>query len=116
MSGMLSMLGIISVFLGLTISCAAIGSAVGSNVPSGGLGDRDGRDELREIKFKTKNIIDGAVFRGADAVNAWLFAVLASAMALPILLLTTVPIVIGWLLLSLGLGRAQERRAASAIK
>jgi ATP:ADP antiporter, AAA family len=66
----------------------------------------------REEKFKTKNIIDGAVFRGADALNAWFFVALAGAMTLPILSLATVPIAAGWLLLSLGLGRAQERRAA----
>lgn len=66
----------------------------------------------REEKFKTKNIIDGAVFRGADALNAWIFAGLAAAMTLPALSLATVPITIGWLILSLALGRTQERRAA----
>lgn len=68
----------------------------------------------REEKFKAKNIIDGAVFRGADALNAWLFAALAGVMALPAVALATVPIAVGWLLLSLGLGRSQERRAELA--
>jgi AAA family ATP:ADP antiporter len=66
----------------------------------------------REEKFKTKNIIDGAVFRGADAINGWLFAALRSVgLQLSSVALSVVPIAIGWLLLSLALGRSQERRA-----
>ncbi len=66
----------------------------------------------REEKFKTKNIIDGAVFRGADAANGWLFAALRSAgLQLSGIALSVVPVAIGWLLLSLALGRRQERRA-----
>jgi AAA family ATP:ADP antiporter len=66
----------------------------------------------REEKFKTKNIIDGAVFRGADALNGWLFAALRSAgLQLSTIALSVVPIAVGWLILSLALGRGQERRA-----
>jgi AAA family ATP:ADP antiporter len=66
----------------------------------------------REEKFKTKNIIDGAVFRGADAINGWLFAALRSVgLQLSSVALSVVPIAVGWWLLSLALGRSQERRA-----
>ncbi len=66
----------------------------------------------REEKFKTKNIIDGAVFRGADALNAWLSKLLSSLMSQPVFAVLTAGIAVGWLALSLALGRAQERRAA----
>ena len=33
----------------------------------------------RDEKFKAKNIVDGSVFRGADAVNGWLSKLLAVA-------------------------------------
>jgi ATP:ADP antiporter, AAA family len=70
----------------------------------------------REEKFKTKNIIDGAVFRGADALNGWLFSALRSAgLQLSTVALSVVPIAIGWLLLSLALGRSQERRARESV-
>ena len=35
----------------------------------------------REEKFKAKNIVDGAVFRGADVVNAFLVTRLSKLMA-----------------------------------
>jgi ATP:ADP antiporter, AAA family len=66
----------------------------------------------REEKFKAKNIIDGAVFRGADALNAWLSKLLSTLMSQPVFALVTAGVALGWLVLSLGLGRAQERRAA----
>jgi ATP:ADP antiporter, AAA family len=65
----------------------------------------------REEKFKAKNIIDGAVFRGADALNAWVYKIMAVAMAQPVIAGVTAVVAGGWLLLSLGLGRAQEKRA-----
>jgi AAA family ATP:ADP antiporter len=65
----------------------------------------------RDEKFKAKNIIDGAVFRAADAVNAWLQKLLSALMSQPVLALVTAGIAGGWLLLSLGLGRTQERKA-----
>jgi AAA family ATP:ADP antiporter len=65
----------------------------------------------REEKFKAKNIIDGSVFRAADAVNAQIFNGLHALMSIPVLSVVTAGVAGGWLLLSLGLGRSQERKA-----
>ena len=66
----------------------------------------------REEKYKAKNVIDIVVFRGADAVAGWLFALLRGAgLELPTISLATVPVAAGWLVLALALGRAQEARA-----
>jgi ATP:ADP antiporter, AAA family len=65
----------------------------------------------REEKFKAKNIIDGTVFRAADAINAQAFKLGAAVMSIPALSMVTAGIAVGWLLLSLGLGRGQEKRA-----
>jgi ATP:ADP antiporter, AAA family len=66
----------------------------------------------REEKFKAKNIVDGAVFRGADFVNSFLFLGLSKLMPVQPYLAGLAAIVAGgWFLLSLGLGRAQEKRA-----
>jgi len=66
----------------------------------------------REEKYKAKYVIDGVVFRGADAINGWLFAALRGAgMELPAIAYATVPVAVIWFVLALALGRAQERRA-----
>ena len=65
----------------------------------------------REEKYKAKYVIDGVVFRGADAISGWAFAALRSAgMELTMIAMVTVPVALGWLVLALGLGRMQERR------
>ncbi|MEY4763003.1 MAG: hypothetical protein RLZZ200_2859 [Pseudomonadota bacterium] len=67
----------------------------------------------REEKFKAKNIVDGAVFRGADFINAFLYTGLASLFAVqPYLAGLGAVLGVAWMLLSIGLGRARERRAA----
>ncbi|HEX2114971.1 MAG TPA: MFS transporter [Alphaproteobacteria bacterium] len=67
----------------------------------------------REEKYKAKYLIDGVVFRGGDALFAWLFNLLRSAGAeLVAISAATVPVALGWLALALTLGKAQERRAA----
>jgi AAA family ATP:ADP antiporter len=69
----------------------------------------------REEKYKAKNVIDLLVFRGADAAGGWLFAALrALGMELQAISLAAIPAMAAWLALALGLGRAQERRAARA--
>jgi AAA family ATP:ADP antiporter len=69
----------------------------------------------REEKYKAKNVIDLVVFRGSDAVGGWLFAALRGAgLELAAISLATIPVGAAWLGLSLGLGRAHERRAGSA--
>jgi AAA family ATP:ADP antiporter len=66
----------------------------------------------REEKYKAKNVIDIVVFRGADAVSGWLFALMRGAgLELAAISLATVPIAAIWLILALALGRAQDRRA-----
>jgi ATP:ADP antiporter, AAA family len=67
-----------------------------------------GRDE----KYKAKNMIDVVVLRGSDAVYAPLFDGL-QALGLKIggIALCALPVAIGWLVLSMRLGRTQERRA-----
>ena len=68
----------------------------------------------RDEKFKAKNIIDGSVFRLADWLNASLFKGLSALLAQPVLAFVTAGIAGGWFVLSLALGRAQERRAKQA--
>ncbi len=65
----------------------------------------------REEKFKAKNIIDGSVFRAADALNAQIFNLMHALMSIPFLSVVTAGVAGGWVLLSLGLGRLQERKA-----
>lgn len=69
----------------------------------------------REDKYKAKNVIDGVVFRGADMVSSWIFHLLYAVMGLtiPLLAAVMIPISLGWLGLSLLLGRMQEKRATS---
>lgn len=67
----------------------------------------------REEKYKAKNIIDGALFRGADALWAWAFTALrGTGLDVTGIALLTIPIALGWLVLALGLGRAQDKRSA----
>jgi AAA family ATP:ADP antiporter len=69
----------------------------------------------REEKFKAKNIVDGAVFRGADFVNAFIYTGLAKVLAVqPTLAAIAVVLSGGWAALSFGLGRAQEKRSREA--
>jgi AAA family ATP:ADP antiporter len=67
-----------------------------------------GRDE----KYKAKNMIDVVVFRGSDALYAPVFDGL-QALGLKIggIALCALPVAVAWLVLSMRLGRTQERRA-----
>ena len=65
----------------------------------------------REEKFKAKNIIDGSVFRAADALNAQVFNGLHALMAVPALAGVAAVVSAAWVGLSLALGRTQERKA-----
>ncbi|MBI4292850.1 MAG: MFS transporter [Betaproteobacteria bacterium] len=66
----------------------------------------------REEKYKAKNVIDIVVFRGADALSGWLFAMLrAAGLEIQAIALATVPVAALWCGLALALGRAHERRA-----
>jgi len=67
----------------------------------------------RSEKYKAKNLIDAVVYRGSDALYAWVYESLhALGLKLGAIALVAWPIVVGWLVLSMVLGRGQERRAA----
>lgn len=70
----------------------------------------------REDKYKAKNVVDNAVFRGGDVANAWLFNTLNAGLGLGLsaIALIGAPIAAGWLVLSLVLGRARDRREGDA--
>ena len=69
----------------------------------------------RAEKYKAKNVIDIVIFRGADALNGWLFAAVRGiGLELTSIALATLPLTAAWFALALALGRAQERRALQA--
>ena len=69
----------------------------------------------REEKYKAKYVIDGVVFRGADAANGWLFnALRAAGLELAAIALAAVPICALWIFVARMLGKAHDRRAAQA--
>lgn len=69
----------------------------------------------REEKYKAKNVIDNVVFRGSDMATAWLFNLLHSGAALGLssISLIAAPVMAAWFGLSLALGGAERRKAAS---
>jgi AAA family ATP:ADP antiporter len=70
----------------------------------------------REEKYKAKNLIDVVVYRGSDALYGWVFDSLqAIGLKLAGIALWSLPVVAGWLVLSLALGRTHERRAAREV-
>lgn len=69
----------------------------------------------REEKYKAKNLIDVVVYRGSDALHGWIFDGLqALGLKLGAIALCALPVAVGWIILSLRLGRAEERRAELA--
>ena len=69
----------------------------------------------REEKYKAKNFIDTVVYRGGDAVSAWVYAGLQGAgLAASRIALAAVPLAGIWALISFKLGKRQERMAGSA--
>jgi AAA family ATP:ADP antiporter len=67
----------------------------------------------REEKYKAKNLVDVVVYRGSDALSGWIFDTMqALGLKLGAVALCSLPVVAGWFVLSMGLGRAQERRSA----
>jgi AAA family ATP:ADP antiporter len=70
----------------------------------------------REDKYKAKNLIDVVIYRGSDALYGWVFDSLqVLGLKLAGIALWSLPVAAGWLVLSLALGRTQERRAAEDI-
>ena len=71
----------------------------------------------REEKYKAKNMIDVVVYRGSDALYGWVFDTLqALGLKLGAIALVALPVTAAWLVLSLSLGRMQERRAGEVTK
>ena len=69
----------------------------------------------REEKYKAKNLIDVVIYRGSDALSGWIFDSLqAVGLKLGAIALCSLPVVAGWCVLSMALGRAQEKRSAHA--
>jgi AAA family ATP:ADP antiporter len=69
----------------------------------------------REAKYKAKNLIDVVIYRGSDALYGWVFDLLQQAgLKLEGISLVALPAVVGWVVLSMALGRVQERRAEAA--
>ena len=67
----------------------------------------------REDKYKAKNLIDVVIYRGSDALSGWIFDTLqALGLKLGAIALYSIPVVAGWFVLSLALGRTQEKRSA----
>jgi ATP:ADP antiporter, AAA family len=67
----------------------------------------------REEKYKAKNLVDVVVYRGSDALSGWIFDTMqAFGLKLGAIALCSLPVVAGWFVLSMGLGKAQERRSA----
>ena len=67
----------------------------------------------REEKYKAKNLVDVVVFRGSDALYGWVFDALQGlGLKIAAIAACAVPVALGWLVLSMALGRRQERRAA----
>lgn len=66
----------------------------------------------REEKYKAKNFIDTVVYRGGDAVSAWLYAGLQSVgLASSQIALAAVPLAAIWAWISLKIGKRQEQMA-----
>lgn len=65
----------------------------------------------REEKYKAKSLIDTAVLRAGDVVWGWAFAGLrALGLGVGGVAAVAIPLMVGWIAISLALGRAQERR------
>jgi AAA family ATP:ADP antiporter len=67
----------------------------------------------RAEKYKAKNLIDVVIYRGSDALSGWIFDTLQGlGLKIGAIAVCSLPVVVGWFVLSLGLGRAQEKRFA----
>jgi ATP:ADP antiporter, AAA family len=63
-----------------------------------------------EEKYKTKNFVDTAVYRGGDVIGTW-FVRSMSALGIAGISVVMVPIAIFWVFVSLWLGRDYKRKA-----
>jgi AAA family ATP:ADP antiporter len=81
---------------------------------------RPGREMLFTVvapsaKYKAKNVIDTAVYRGADAVSGWVKAGIDAFASSPaVVAVAGAGVALAWAFTGAGLARAQARREASA--
>jgi ATP:ADP antiporter, AAA family len=69
----------------------------------------------REEKYKAKNLVDVVIYRGSDALSGWIFDSLqALGLKLGAIALCSLPVAAGWFVLSIALGRTQEKRSAQS--
>lgn len=66
-----------------------------------------------EEKYKSKGFIDTVVYRGSDALSAWIYTGLASLLGVMSLSLAMIPLAFAWIALSVRLAREQALRARS---
>lgn len=71
----------------------------------------------REEKYKAKNVIDTAVYRGGDMLSSWLVAALRGlGLGLPALSFAAVPVALAWLATSISLGRRYEAAGKTRVR
>jgi len=71
----------------------------------------------REEKYKAKNFIDTFVYRAGDQTGAWSYdGLMAAGLSVTGLAFVNVPAAFIWMLVGLGLGRAQRRRSEDSPK
>ncbi|MBT8331301.1 MAG: MFS transporter [Deltaproteobacteria bacterium] len=71
----------------------------------------------KEEKYKAKNFIDTVVYRGGDAVSAWVFAGLkAMGMSLAGIALVAIPLTAIWAWISFKLGKRQAHLATQNVR
>jgi AAA family ATP:ADP antiporter len=69
----------------------------------------------REEKYKAKNFIDTVVYRGGDAISAWVYAGLrALGLSLSAIAFIAVPLALFWAGIAYRLGQAQPQRSGHA--
>lgn len=67
-----------------------------------------------EERYRSKNFMDTAVYRGGDAMSAWLFAGLFSVIgSLQIMALVTIPLAVTWVAVGLKTGRLFNRKTST---
>jgi ATP:ADP antiporter, AAA family len=66
----------------------------------------------KEEKYKSKNFIDTVVYRGGDAVSAWVYAgMMAAGLSIAGISLVALPLAMAWALVAFKLGKHQEQIA-----
>lgn len=72
----------------------------------------------KEEKYKAKNFIDTAIYRGGDMTSAWIYNGLSAGLGLSLsaIALIAVPVSAIWSFIAFKLGKAQEKKARENIE